>query len=173
MRKGCLARLRQDVASDGSRIEGSHKGWNSIMRSFSSGLEVYTALAHDFVLRRNLRVAASHGNKTGVARKFVASTDGCHHLSLVDAITQLFNSIPRKSDSGVVITLPVLPKVNSRETFGLVSSDHTETFGGLLIMKEEINEDPFMSVLKAREAEMGPDFESGVMALHLQNVNKC
>ena len=74
-RKGCLARLCQDVASDGSRIEGSHKGWNSIMRSFSNGLEVYTALAHDFVLHRNLRVAASHGNKTGVARKFVALMD--------------------------------------------------------------------------------------------------
>ncbi|EDR02023.1 uncharacterized protein LACBIDRAFT_332792 [Laccaria bicolor S238N-H82] len=137
VRKGCLAHLCQDVASDGSRIEGSHKGWNSIMRSFSSGLEVYTALAHDFVLHRNLRVVASYGYNTGVVGKFVASTDGCHHLSLVDAIAQLFNSIHRKSEGGAVITLPVLPRVDSGETFGLVSSNHTETFGGLLILKEE------------------------------------
>jgi len=83
-----------------------------------------------------------------VASIFVASMDGCHHLSLVDAIAQLFNSILQKSEDGTVITLPMLPRVESRETFRLVSSDHTETFGGLLVMKEEVNEDPFMLVLE-------------------------
>lgn len=140
------------------------------MRSFSSGLEVYTALAHDFVLRRNLRVAASHGYKTGVASKFAASTDGSHHLNLVDAIAQLFNSIPKKSQDGV-ITLPVLPRVDSGEIFGLVSSEHTETFGGLLTIKDEGNEDPFMSVLEARVAEMGPDFEIEVAIGESSMVN--
>ena len=173
VRKGCLACLRQDVASDGSRIEGSHKGWNSIMRSFSSGLEVYTALAHDFVLRRNLRVAASHGFKTGAAGDFAASTNGCHHLSLVDAISQLFNSISRTSQGAAAITLPVLPQVDSDETFGLVSSDHIESFGGLLMMKEEVSDDPFMSVLEARAAEMSPDFENGMVAPHSENVSPC
>lgn len=110
------------------------------------------------MLRQNLRVAASHGYKTGVASKFTASTDGCHHLNLVDAIAQLFNSIPKKSQ-GAVITLPVLPRVNSNEMFGLVSSEHTETFGGLLTIKDEETEDLFMSVLEAQVAEMGPDFE--------------
>jgi len=92
------------------------------MQSFSSGLEVYTALVHDFVLHQNLQVAASHGYDTGVVGKFVALMDGCHHLSLVDAIGQLFNSIPRKSEGVAVITLPVLPRVNSRETFRLGGS---------------------------------------------------
>ncbi|KAJ7659690.1 hypothetical protein DFH06DRAFT_935341, partial [Mycena polygramma] len=52
VRKGCLARPREDISSDGSRIEGSHKEWNSIQRSFASGLEMQTALGHDFVLHR-------------------------------------------------------------------------------------------------------------------------
>ena len=30
VRKGCLERRRQDIPSDGSCIEGSHKGWNSL-----------------------------------------------------------------------------------------------------------------------------------------------
>ncbi|PIL31911.1 hypothetical protein GSI_06615 [Ganoderma sinense ZZ0214-1] len=50
VQKGCLARPRDDIATDGSRIEGSHKGWNSIMQSFPSGLEVMNALGHDHVL---------------------------------------------------------------------------------------------------------------------------
>ncbi|KAJ7150806.1 hypothetical protein C8R46DRAFT_1229740 [Mycena filopes] len=43
LQKGCLSRLRQDIASDGSRIEGSHKGWNSIQRASASGLELQNA----------------------------------------------------------------------------------------------------------------------------------
>jgi hypothetical protein len=30
VRKGCLVRSWQDISTDGSRIEGSHKGWNSL-----------------------------------------------------------------------------------------------------------------------------------------------
>ncbi|EGO20419.1 hypothetical protein SERLADRAFT_373814 [Serpula lacrymans var. lacrymans S7.9] len=48
VKKGCLSRTRQDLRSDGSHIEGSHKGWNSLMRSFPSGIEIFTALCHDF-----------------------------------------------------------------------------------------------------------------------------
>jgi len=118
------------------------------MRSFSSGLEVYPALTHDFVLHQNLWVAASHGYKTGTTGKFAASMNSCHHLNLVDAIAHLFNSISKKPED-TMTTLPVLHRVNSGETFGLVSSDHTETFGGLLVMKDEVNEDPFMSILEA------------------------
>ncbi|OBZ65553.1 hypothetical protein A0H81_14418 [Grifola frondosa] len=53
VQKGCLARLRQDVPSDGSHIEGSHKHWNGLQRSYASGLESMTALSHDYILRRN------------------------------------------------------------------------------------------------------------------------
>ena len=67
VRKGCLACLHQDVASNGSCIEGSHKGWKSIMQSFLSGHVVYTAHAHDFVLHQNLCVVASHRFKMGAA----------------------------------------------------------------------------------------------------------
>lgn len=78
VKKGCLARPRQDVRSDGSRIEGSHKGWNSLQRSFSSGLEVFACLGHDFVLRRNLRVAHSQSRP----ESFVKATFGLH-LALI------------------------------------------------------------------------------------------
>ena len=81
------------------------------------------------MLRQNLHVAASHGFKMGAAGDFAASTNSCHHLSLVDSISQLFNSISRMSQGAAVITLPMLPQVNSDQTFGLVSSGHIESFG--------------------------------------------
>ena len=45
--KGCLARKHRDLRSDGSRIEGSHEGFQ---RARSSGLAVSVALGHDHVL---------------------------------------------------------------------------------------------------------------------------
>ncbi|KAI0658952.1 hypothetical protein C8Q70DRAFT_887671, partial [Cubamyces menziesii] len=59
IRKGCLARPRDNIRADGSRIEGSHKGWNGLQRSFASGVESLTALCHDFVLRRNIRIESA------------------------------------------------------------------------------------------------------------------
>jgi len=105
----------------------------------------------------------------------------CHHLNLVDALAHLFNSISKRPED-TMTTLPVLHRVNSGEMFGLVSSDHTETFGGLLVMKDKVNEDPFMSILEARAAEMSPEFENGIASQsnvielpdsppHLQNVS--
>ena len=47
VRKGCLARTRHDISTDGSRIEASHKGWNSLQRSFACGIVLIVALAHD------------------------------------------------------------------------------------------------------------------------------
>ncbi|KAF9014709.1 hypothetical protein BDZ89DRAFT_894715, partial [Hymenopellis radicata] len=47
-RKGCLTRSRQDILSDGTRIEGSHKGWNSIMRAMPCGLSMFISLSDDF-----------------------------------------------------------------------------------------------------------------------------
>ena len=85
----------------------------------------------------------------GAAGNFAASTNSCHHLSLVDAIAQHFNSISRTLQGAAAITLPMLPKVNRNETFGLGSYNHIESFRGLLMMKEEVSDDPFMSVLEA------------------------
>jgi hypothetical protein len=79
VRRGCLARNIQDLPSDGSRIEGSHKG---IHRSFALGLELAEAFGHDHVLRRNLRVAYKSKKLT----PFVISTYGSHHTRLVDSI---------------------------------------------------------------------------------------
>ncbi|KAI0037439.1 hypothetical protein FA95DRAFT_1470207, partial [Auriscalpium vulgare] len=47
VRKGCLARTRNNVLSGGSRIEGTHKQWNAVMRTFASGLPVFLALSND------------------------------------------------------------------------------------------------------------------------------
>lgn len=140
-----MARHRQDIASDGSRIEGSHKGWNSIQRAQPSGIEVYTALAHDFVLRRNLRVAFTHHPnpqfKSAISQ-FIAFTSGSHHLSLVTFLATSFNALRRREPENVknaLRVLPLLPVVETQEEFGLVQSHHTESFGGLII-KEELED---------------------------------
>ncbi|KAJ7127473.1 hypothetical protein C8R46DRAFT_1237214 [Mycena filopes] len=147
LRKGCLSRLDQTVASDGSRIEGSHKGWNSIQRASASGLELQSALSHDFVLRRNIRVAfaktAVPGNASSNLDTFLRSTFGSHHSRLVSRAASMFNDIihieaTRSKTSASSLSLhPVLKHVASGETFGLVSSQHSDTFGGLLTIKDE------------------------------------
>ncbi|KAJ7607603.1 hypothetical protein DFH06DRAFT_1486459 [Mycena polygramma] len=142
VRKGCLARPREDISSDGSRIEGSHKGWNSIQRSFASGLEMQTALGHDFVLRRNLRVAMN--GKAKSPTPFVKSTFGSHHISLVDHTAGIWNDLLAGSQatSGCsFLPLPRLPNIQSGENFGLVNSPHTDSFGGLFTIKQEPDED--------------------------------
>lgn len=142
VQKGCLARLRQDVRSDGSRIEGSHKGWNSLQRSFASGIELITALAHDFVLRRNCRTAFASKHPSA----FTLSSHGSHHVRLVNYIAGLWNALLAKekgkgSGKDILEELPGLPDVHSGEQFGLVSSDYTSSFKGLLEIKEEYKED--------------------------------
>ncbi|KAJ7233638.1 hypothetical protein C8J57DRAFT_1532183 [Mycena rebaudengoi] len=87
VQKGCLARPRDDIPSDGNRIEG----WNSLRRSFASGLELQTALGHDFVLRRNLRIAFD--GKIKSSDPFVLSTFGSHHVTLADYTASLWNEL--------------------------------------------------------------------------------
>ncbi len=89
--KGCLARARNDIATDGSRIEGSHKGWNSIMRSFASGLEVMNALGHDHVLRHNVRLDMA--DETLDRSMFMYYTYGSHHIRLMNACAQLWHNL--------------------------------------------------------------------------------
>ncbi|KAJ8596101.1 hypothetical protein M405DRAFT_929054, partial [Rhizopogon salebrosus TDB-379] len=92
VQKGCLERPRQDIRTDGSRVEGSHKGWNSLQRVHTSGIVTFTGLCHDFVLRRNVRVAFSRAAKSD----FISSTHGSHHIHLVDGIAKLFNHLRLK-----------------------------------------------------------------------------
>lgn len=145
VRKGCLARPREDIPSDGSRIEGSHKGWNGLQRAFSSGLVMFRALSHDFVLRRNIRVGL-----TGKYRKpepFLSSTYGCHHIRLVNHTASLWNALLRRKrplctvEPNNLATLPELCQINSNEAFGIVSSENAISFGGLFEIKEEDQND--------------------------------
>lgn len=133
-------RVRQDLPADGSRIEGSHKGWNSIMRTHASGLENMLFLCRDFVLRRNIRIATrSEANR--LLRPFAASTFGSHHVSFVDFNNRFWNSLitgGRGVPKGKTYPLaPVLEDIASNETFGLVNSASAATFGGLFEVKEE------------------------------------
>ncbi|KAG6379441.1 hypothetical protein JVT61DRAFT_11916 [Boletus reticuloceps] len=114
VRKGCLERRRQDIPSDGSHIKGSHKGWNAVV---------------------------AHSGGSRLESPFLASAHGSHHISLVSAITSLHNGILKNNpSSGGLECLPELANIPSGETFGLITSDHTSTFGGLIDIKEELTE---------------------------------
>ncbi len=144
VKKGCLERRRQDIAVDGSRIEGSHKAWNTLQRACASGIEMFGALSRDFVLRRNVRIITMTGCHRGPATGFVATTLGSHHIRLQNRINTLFTTLSDRERTWGrpgFAGRPVLKSVNSGETFGLVVSDHNLTFGGLLQIKDEPNED--------------------------------
>ncbi|KAL6299496.1 hypothetical protein BKA93DRAFT_829872 [Sparassis latifolia] len=135
VRKGCLARPRQDVRSDGSRIEGSHKGWNGLQRAHASGITVLSAMCHDFVLRRNIRVMQRSGQQSS----FIQSTFGSHHIRLVDCHARLWNALladiaPLPSG---LHKLPRLLLVSSNETFGLVRTKSAVGYHNLLEVKDE------------------------------------
>ncbi|KAI0685919.1 hypothetical protein C8T65DRAFT_544218, partial [Cerioporus squamosus] len=148
VRKGCLERTREDLACDGSRIEGSHKSWNSIMHSYASGIEVFTSLGHDLALRRNLRRAASillppknapeHLIHTSL---FATSLRGLHHVRLAQDIHKIWNNLVATAPKSKCTTRPLLRRAAVYETFGLVPSEHNATFGGLLQMKEESDDE--------------------------------
>ncbi len=145
VKKGCLERRRQDLAADGSCIEGSHKQWNSLQRANASGIEMFLALSHDFVLRWNVCVVTTTGRHKPKPSGFIATTYGCHHVHLCNAINTLFNVLcKREQEQGAKTKYsprPLLPVVNSGESFGVVVSEHSLSFGGLLQIKDEQDED--------------------------------
>ena len=135
VRRGCLARPHQDIPSDRSRIEGSHKGWNSLQRAQLSGIEVLSGLTHDFVLRRNLRVATSHPQNSST---FALSPFDSHHIRLCNHVAQLFNTLAAQDTGlGHCALNPVLTLVDSGEIFGLVPSNHAKSFGSLIVITED------------------------------------
>lgn len=131
VRKGCLARKRQDIRSDGSRVEGSHKGWNSLQRAQPSGLVVFIALGHGHVLRRNILIVTA-GDKSSPFNSFDTSTFGSHHIRLVNYTAKLWNRLrlSRSGSSLALLALPEMTAVSSSETFGLVNSECATTFAG-------------------------------------------
>ncbi|PIL30719.1 hypothetical protein GSI_06887 [Ganoderma sinense ZZ0214-1] len=140
VRKGCLSRPREDVATDGSRVEGTHKGWNSLQRTHPSGVEVLTLLAADHVLRHNIRVDYADPNPYA----FTSSTFGSHHVHLVNACAQLWNSLLNPANRNQrrppadLLPAPVLQPAASQETFGLVKANKdVAMYHSFVTVKEE------------------------------------
>lgn len=139
------------MRTDGSRIEGSHAAWNRLSHGTPSSLETINARASDHVLRRNVRVELN--SKEFPPSAFIESTYGSHHLALTNKIAVTWNSILSKHAKKAVQAkfLPVLPSVDSGESFGIVESKHISTFGGMLEpIKEEPEEEDELIVLSER-----------------------
>lgn len=137
VKKGCLTRPRDDVRSDGSRIEGTHKAWNSLQRSYASGLEMLTVLSHDLVLRRNHRVDLDSSSPT----PFALTTYGSHHIRLINHAAHLWNTIRQDAKHAHLFSglqdLPVFRSVDSGESFGIVRSQFAAGYQYLVDVKEE------------------------------------
>jgi len=168
VRKGCLERSIQGIRSDGSRIEGSHKGWNSLQRAQPSGVAMLTALAHDFVLRRNVRVAFSRS----VVTPFIEFTHGSHHLRLCDYVARLHNTLQQDYMGSQLQVLPELHDVDSGETFGLVVSDHIATFGGFLVKEENVEKGLLDSFEPSVDSETGEDVDLAFLASRNVIINE-
>jgi hypothetical protein len=104
----------------------------------TSGIITFTGLCHDFVLRRNVRVAFSRVTKSD----FISSTHGSHHVHLVDGVAKLFNRLRLEEKATSICCLPELKEVPSKEHFGLIKSGFASTFGGLLDIKAEDSDSP-------------------------------
>lgn len=146
VRKGCLERTRNDVRSDGSRIEASHKGWNSLQRVQPSGIAMFVALCHDFVLRRNVRITFQAKQSTQACDRFVHFARGSHHLHLVNQSAQQWNVARSEAKQTSLARLPEFPTpAPINERFGLVGSQHVTTFGGLL-SGDDMKDEPTMDL---------------------------
>lgn len=111
------------------------------MRAQPSGLVTMHNCGHDLVLRRNVRIGSSTPERLA-SRPFLASGYGSHHIGLVNEGNRAWNSIlTLRGKPGDFAAAPTLPNINSGETFGVVDSSHATTFGGLIIIKDELEED--------------------------------
>jgi hypothetical protein len=79
------------------------------------------------VLHQNIRIASTREKP----RPFAKSTYGSHHVWLINHVAKLWNSLVKRERMVTHLeTLPELPVVLSKESFGLVSLKHVDTFGG-------------------------------------------
>ncbi|OBZ74116.1 hypothetical protein A0H81_06462 [Grifola frondosa] len=110
-----------------------------------------TALSHDFVLRRNIRIAFNADDPG----QFILSTHGSHHLRLVDAIAALWNDliVPKHNhkSSPSLRPFPRLPIIASNEVFGLVRSKSTLNYHALIEIKDEPQDDLLDLTLHAQD----------------------
>jgi hypothetical protein len=144
VQKGYLECRRQDILSNGSHIEGSNKGWNSLQCTQPSGITILVALGHDFVLHCNIHIGYGSITRNSIqpdgTSTFLTSTHGSHHAGLVAAITTLHNEILNIKLVSNIKSLPELSDIHSNEAFGLTQSDHASTFGDMIDIKEELTE---------------------------------
>lgn len=105
---------------------------------------MFLALAHDFVLRRNCRVAFGSKNPT----PFTISSNGTHHVRLISHLAAQWNDLlgkdKRAAGAPRLVQLPGLQVVSSGEMFGLVSSEYTNTFKGLIEVKMEAEDEDLL-----------------------------
>lgn len=141
VRKGCLSRPFDDLRTDGSRVETSHKHWRSLNRANPSGLKNIAHMGHDHVLRFNIRRIADIPDAAS-KRPFGASTYGSHHIGLVDYVAKRWNSLLETVGATEFKNLPVLIEIDSGEEFGIVHSEHASSFGGFYRpnLKDELEE---------------------------------
>jgi hypothetical protein len=79
---------------------------------------------------------------------FTISSYGTHHVRLVNHIARLWNALLAQeklkgTGEDKLEPLPGLQDVRSGEQFGLIASNYTSSFKGLLEIKEECKEDEF------------------------------
>ncbi|KAG0694810.1 hypothetical protein DFH29DRAFT_1006019 [Suillus ampliporus] len=166
--KGALSAASKASELTGSRIEGSHKGWNSLQRAQPSGVTMLTALGHDFVLRRNMRVAFSRSETT----PFIKFTNSSHHLRLCNYVARLHNTLQQNNTGSQLQVLPELRDVDSGKTFGLVTSDHVATFGGLLIKEENVEKGLLDSFDSSVDPVTGEDVDLAFLASRNVIINE-
>jgi hypothetical protein len=149
-----LSRKLEDLPSDGSRIEGSHKGWNSLQRTHACGIVTFEALAHAFVLRRNLRVGYLH-RASNLKNEFLVTTLGSHHIHLIDHIAAVWNElVDHHKRASHLEKRPRLPDVGSGEMFGIVYSQHATSFGKLSDVKVENDDDDDEYLIQLEPADV-------------------
>ena len=135
VKKGCLSHPHNDIASDGSCIGGPHKHWNSIMRSFTSDTAIMLAHCHNHVARYNIRRSTScswnwHSWRLqGLHLQLSPSTIGQSFRHTLEYSTQKIQEWVRHCKPP---STPNFSNVDSKEQFGLVESNHSIMFGGLL-----------------------------------------
>ena len=127
-----------------------------MQRSFASGLETLTALSHDHVLRRNVRIGL-HRNTEEHLDPFLASTHGSHHIRLIDGVAKTWNGLLSKiqSKTGGRISLKALPElraVSSDERFGIVNAEYVTTYQNLLQIKEEPEDSKLLDLSEEDES---------------------